>query len=172
MCFKTALVAVVAGFTLGNGAFAQSMTPEGRLVEKNITLRAPNPPAANRVGTVRVGNLFYVAGHPSQYSVKGKVGKELTLEQGQQAARQSGLNLLSTVRAALGSLDHVKRVVKVVGMVNSPEGFADTPKVVDGLSDLMVEIFGEAGKHARTAVGVQALPGNDPIEVEAIMEVD
>jgi enamine deaminase RidA (YjgF/YER057c/UK114 family) len=166
------VIGALAGFIACTGAFAQSTTPEARMKEKNITLGASSPPAANRVGTVRVGNLLFVAGHPSQFSMKGKVGKELTLEQGQQAARQSGLNLLSTVRAALGSLDHVKRVVKVVGMVNAPEGYADTPKVVDGFSNLMVEIFGEAGKHARTAVGVQALPGNDPIEVEAIMEVD
>ena len=165
------VLAVVLACT---GALAQGTTPEARMKEKKITLPTPAAPAAvaNRVGTVRIGNLLFVAGHPSQFATKGKVGKELTVEQGQQAARQSGLILLATVRAALGNLDHVKRVVKVVGFVNAPEGFSDSPRVVDGFSNLMIEIFGDAGKHARSAVGVQSLPGNDPVEVEAIMEVE
>ena len=168
------LAGLLAGFIACNYALAQGTTPEARMRERNITLPAAPPAAAagNRVGAVRIGNLLFVAGHPSQSSNKGKVGKELTVEQGQQAARQSGLILLATVRAALGSLDHVKRVVKVVGFVNAPEGFADSPRVVDGFSNLMIEIFGDAGKHARSAVGVQSLPGNDPVEVEAIMEVE
>jgi enamine deaminase RidA (YjgF/YER057c/UK114 family) len=167
-----AMGALVSLIALG-GALAQGTTPEARMKEKNITLPTAAPPAAagNRVGAVRVGNLLFVAGHPSQ-SAKGKVGKELTVEQGQQAARQSGLNLLATVRAVLGNLDHVKRVVKVVGFVNTAEGFGDSPRVVDGFSNLMIEIFGDAGKHARSAIGVQSLPGNDAVEVEAIMEVD
>jgi enamine deaminase RidA (YjgF/YER057c/UK114 family) len=173
-----ALVKMIVGtfaiFVACSGALAQGTTPEARMKEKNITLPVAGAPAAagNRVGTVRIGNLLFVAGHPSQVANKGKVGKELTIEQGQQAARQSGLNLLATVRAALGNLDHVKRVVKVVGFVNAPEGFSDSPRVVDGVSNLMIEIFGDAGKHARSAVGVQSLPGNDPVEVEAIMEVE
>jgi enamine deaminase RidA (YjgF/YER057c/UK114 family) len=114
--------------------------------------------------------MLYVAGHPSQFSTKGKVGKELTVEQGQQAARQSGLLILATVRDALGSLDRVKRVVKVIGFVNATEGFAQSPQVVDGFSNLMIEVFGQAGIHARSALGVQSLPGNDPVEVEAIFE--
>jgi enamine deaminase RidA (YjgF/YER057c/UK114 family) len=168
MIVGTFAIAVACG-----GALAQGTTPEARMKEKNITLPAAAAPAAagNRVGTVRVGNLLFVAGHPSGVSNKGKVGKEVTIEQGQQAARQSGLNLLATVRAALGNLDHVKRVVKVVGFVNAPEGFADSPRVVDGFSNLMIEIFGDAGKHARSAVGMAVLPLDTPVEVEIVVEV-
>jgi enamine deaminase RidA (YjgF/YER057c/UK114 family) len=101
------------------------------------------------------------------------VGKEVTPEEGYQAARQAGINSLARARAAIGSLDRVKRVVKVVGMVNSVEGFGDQPKVVNGVSDLLVEVFGEAvGRHARSAVGMAGLPGNSPVEVELILEVD
>ena len=159
-------------FLLFGTAFAQSATPEERLKELGISLRTPGPAPANRANAVRTGNLLFVSGHTSQWPTKGKVGKEITVEQGQQAARQTAINLLSTVQATLGSLNKVKRVVKVVGMVNAPEGFTDSPRVVDGFSNLMVEIFGEAGQSARSAVGVAALPGNDPVEVEAIMEVE
>ncbi len=158
------------------GALAQ--TPAGaeeRLKEKNITLPTPSTPQANFVGAVRVGNLLFVSGHTSgaAWTPKGKVGKDLTIEQGYQAARQAGVLLLGTVRANLGSLDRVKRVVKVLGMVNSAEDFADQPKVINGFSDLMTEIFGDAiGKHARSAVGMAGLPGNSPVEVEAILEVE
>ena len=101
------------------------------------------------------------------------MGKELSLEQGYQAARATGLNLLATTRATLGSLDRVKRIVKVLGMVNSAPGFTDQPKVINGFSDLMVEVFGEAiGKHARSAVGMAELPFNIPVEIEMILEVE
>ena len=163
---------LVAGLFFTGAAFAQDATPEARLKELGITLRVPGPPPANRANAVRTGNIVYVSGHTSQWATKGKVGKELSVEEGQKAARQSGINLLATLRANLGSLDKVKRLVKVVGMVNAPEGFADSPKVVDGFSNLMVEVFGEAGRGARSAVGVSALPGNDPVEVEAIFEVE
>jgi enamine deaminase RidA (YjgF/YER057c/UK114 family) len=156
-------------------AMAQGPGAEARLKEKNIVLPTPNPTVANYVGTVRAGNLLFVSGHTSnpQWTLKGKVGKDLTVDQGAQAARQAGLNLLSTVQATLGSLDRVKRVVKVLGMVNSAEGFGDQPKVINGFSDLLVEVFGEPiGKHARSAVGMAALPGNAPVEVEAIFEVE
>ena len=122
-----------------------------------------------------MGNLLFVSGHgagPSWYG-KGKVGKNLTLEQGYQAAREVGLNLLATTRVALGSLDKVKRVVKVLGMVNVAPGFTDTPKVINGCSDLFVEIFGEAiGKHARSAVGMAELPFGIPVEIEMVLEVE
>jgi enamine deaminase RidA (YjgF/YER057c/UK114 family) len=105
--------------------------------------------------------------------VKGKVGKDLTVEQGYEAAREVGLNLLATARHHLGSLDKVKRVVKVLGMVNCTDGFGDQPKVINGFSDLMVEVFGDTiGKHARSAVGMAALPMNIPVEIEMILEVD
>ena len=154
------------------------MGAEARLKEKNITLPAPNTPVANYVGAVRVGNLLFVSGHgplrtDGKPSVRGKVGRELSTEQGYQVARDVGLNLLATMRAALGSLDKVKRVVKVLGMVNSADGFGEQPKVINGFSDLMVEIFGEAiGKHARSAVGMAELPVGIPVEIEMIVEVE
>ena len=173
----TLLVSGLLGVVAACGsAMAQGPAgAEARLKEKNIVLPTPNPPVANYVGTVRAGNLLFVSGHTSnpQWTLKGKVGKDLTVDQGAQAARQAGLNLLSTVQATLGSLDRVKRVVKVLGMVNSPDGFGDQPKVINGFSDLLVEVFGEPiGKHARSAVGMAALPGNAPVEVEAIFEVE
>jgi len=105
--------------------------------------------------------------------MRGKVGRELSTEQGYQVAREVGLNLLATTRASLGSLDKVKRVVKVLGMVNSADGFGDQPKVINGFSDLMVEVFGEAiGKHARSAVGMAELPMGIPVEIEMVLEVE
>src|SRR3989449_4858285 len=129
---------------------------EARLKERNITLPQPATPLANYVGAVRVGNLMFVSGHgplrvDGKPSARGKVGRELTVEQGYQVAREVGLALLATIRASVGSLDRIKRVVKVLGMVNSAEGFGDQPRVVNGFSDLMVEVFGDAiGKHARS----------------------
>jgi enamine deaminase RidA (YjgF/YER057c/UK114 family) len=149
------------------------MGAETRLKELNIALPSPPAPMANYVTSVRVGNLLFLSGHgPMRTSARGKVGKDLTVEQGAQAAREVGLNLLATTRAALGSLDKVKRVVKVLGMVNSADGFGDQPKVINGFSDLMVEVFGDAGKHARSAVGMAGLPVDIPVEIEMILEVD
>jgi enamine deaminase RidA (YjgF/YER057c/UK114 family) len=147
---------------------------EDNLKQKNIVLPAPTTPVANYVPAVRVGNLLFLSGSgPDPSTPRGKVGKDLTLEQGYQAARSIGLNLLATTRATLGSLDRVKRVVKVLGMVNSAPGFTDQPKVINGFSDLMVEVFGEAiGKHARSAVGMAELPFNIPVEIEMILEVE
>jgi enamine deaminase RidA (YjgF/YER057c/UK114 family) len=118
--------------------------------------------------------LLFLAGNTSgpRWQPNGKVGN-LTVEQGYAAARQAGLIMLAKVRGALGSLDRVKRIVKVLGMVNSAEGFGDQPAVINGFSDLMVEVFGESvGKHARSAVGMGGLPGNAPVEVEMIIEVE
>ena len=157
---------------------AHAQAPDGaeaRLKAKNIELPAPSVPVANYVGFVRTGNLLFLAGSgPSrEWWGKGKVGKEMTLEEGYQAARSTGLNLLATTRQALGSLDKVKRVVKVLGMVNSAPGFTDQPKVINGFSDLMVEVFGEAiGKHARSAVGMAELPFGIPVEIEMVLEVE
>jgi enamine deaminase RidA (YjgF/YER057c/UK114 family) len=148
---------------------------EARLKQKNITLPPEAAPIANYVNAVRVGNLLFLAGNTSgpRWQPNGKVGKELTVEQGYAAARQAGLIMLAKARGALGSLDRVKRIVKVLGMVNSAEGFGDQPAVINGFSDLMVEVFGESvGKHARSAVGMAGLPGNAPVEVEMIVEVE
>lgn len=148
--------------------------PEERLKERKITLPAAPAPVANYVRAVRVGNLLFVSGTTSRdLKPFGKVGRDLTVDQGYQAARYAGLLLLANVRAELGTLDRVKRVVKVLGMVNSADGFAEQPAVINGFSDLMVEVFGESiGKHARSAVGLAGLPGNAPVEVEAILEIE
>ena len=157
-------------------ALAQSPTgPEARLKERNITLPPVHPPVANYVDSVQVGKLLFLAGNTAgaQWKLKGKVGKDITVEEGYETARQVGLIMLAKVRTALASLDRVKRVVKVLGMVNSAEGFGDQPRVMNGFSDLMVEVFGEAiGKHARSAVGMAGLPGNAAVEVEMIVEVE
>jgi enamine deaminase RidA (YjgF/YER057c/UK114 family) len=154
------------------------MGAEARLKELDLTLPAPATPMANYVGAVRTGNLLFVAGHgPIRHEgkgmVRGKLGRDLTVEEGYQVAREVGLNLLATVRAHVGSLDRVKRIVKVLGMVNSADGFGDQPKVINGFSDLMVEVFGETiGKHARSAVGMAALPVGIPVEIEMVVEVE
>ena len=172
---KSAILIVAALAMACTTTFAQGLTgAEARLREKNITLPAPPAPVGNYVESVRVGNLLYLAGHgPSpQWRGRGKVGKDVTVEQGYQAAREVGLSLLATTRAALGSLDKVRRVVKVLGMVNSAPGFGDQPKVIDGFSDLMTEVFGDAvGKGARSAVGMAELPFGIPVEIEMILEV-
>jgi enamine deaminase RidA (YjgF/YER057c/UK114 family) len=110
-----------------------------------------------------------VEGKPS---ARGKVGRDLSTEDGYKVAREVGVNLLGTARALLGSLDKVKRIVKVLGMVNSAEGFGEQPKVINGFSDLMVEVFGEQGRHARSAVGMAELPSGIPVEIEMILEVE
>jgi enamine deaminase RidA (YjgF/YER057c/UK114 family) len=157
-------------------ALAQVTTSaEARLKELNITLPSVPPPVANYVDSVRVGNLLFLAGNTAapDWKYKGKVGRDLTMQEGYDTARQVGLIMLARVRAALGSLDRVKRVVKVLGMVNSAEGFGDQPKVINGFSDLMVEVFGEAiGKHARSAVGMAGLPFNNAVEVEMVVGVE
>jgi enamine deaminase RidA (YjgF/YER057c/UK114 family) len=173
----TLLVCSALGFA-ATSSYLPAQTaagPEAQLKEKNITLPSVPPPVANYVDSVRVGNLLFLAGNTAgaDWKFKGKVGKDITVQEGYETARQVGLIMLAKVRAALGSLDRVKRIVKVLGMVNSSEGFGDQPRVVNGFSDLMVEVFGaEIGKHARSAVGMQALPSNSAVEVEMIVEVE
>jgi len=164
-----ALIATTA-IVLGQNA----MTAEARLKDRNITLPPPPHAIGHYVDAVQVGKLLFLSGNTSrEWTPKGKLGRELTAEQGYQAARHAGLLMLAKVRGTLGSLDRVKRVVKVLGMVNSADGFSDLPKVVNGYSDLMVEVFGDAiGKHARSAVGMAALPENAPVEFEMILEVE
>jgi enamine deaminase RidA (YjgF/YER057c/UK114 family) len=152
------------------------MGAEAKLTQLGITLPPPSTPVANYVTSVRVGNLLFLAGHgpirDGKATARGKLGKELSVEDGYKVAREVGLNLLASARTALGSLDRVRRVVKVLGMVASAEGFTDQPKVINGFSDLMVELFGEAGRHARSAVGMAELPLGIPVEVEMILEVE
>lgn len=152
------------------------MKAEQRLEELNIQLPdAPQPVAIYRPA-VRVGNLLFVSGHgPNRADgtqITGKVGVELTAEEAKEAARVTGLCILSTVRNSLGSLDRVVRVVKVLGMVNATPDFGEQPQVINGFSELMMEVFGDPGKGARSAVGMGSLPGNIPVEVEAIFEVE
>ena len=150
--------------------------PEARLAALGITLPAPPQPVANYVNAVRVGNLLFLAGKgpskPEGGYVAGKVGVDLTVEQGYEAARLTGIAQLAVLKAELGDLKKVKRIVKVLGMVNCNAGFANQPEVINGYSDLMVQVFGERGKHARSAVGMIALPRNIAVEVEMIVEVE
>ncbi len=149
---------------------------DARLKELGITLPASVPPAANYVPWVRTGNLVFVAGQiPVQDGRdlnSGKLGAGVSVEQGQAAARLCAINILAQVKGALeGDLDRVRRCVRLTGFVNSAPDFGDQPKVVNAASDLMVEVFGEAGRHARAAVGCAALPRNVSVEVDAIFEV-
>jgi enamine deaminase RidA (YjgF/YER057c/UK114 family) len=173
--FAAVFTATLALLALSGPVSAQAPGgAEARLKALNITLPADAAPAANFVNSVQSGNLLFLSGNTAgpAWAGKGKLGKDLTVEQGREAARQAGLIMLTKIRTALGSLNRVKRVVKVLGMVNSAEGFGDQPLVVNGFSDLMVEVFGEAGKHARSAVGMAGLPGNSPVEVEMIVEFE
>jgi len=126
---------------------------------------------ANYVNAVRTGNLLFLAGKGPAGGVTGIVGKDLTVEQAYGHARTVGLNLMAVMRDELGSLDRVKRIVKVLGMVNAVPGFPDQPKVINGCSDLFVQVFGDRGKHARSAVGMGSLPSGIPVEIECIVEV-
>lgn len=151
-------------------------TVEQKLATLGITLHTPNAPVANYVGFVRTGNLLIVSGQvcngaDGKLVAKGKLGAGVSLEQGSAAARACAINLLAQVKAALGDLDKVARVVRLGGFVNSAPDFLDGPKVLNGASDLMVEVFGDKGRHARTTVGVAALPSDAAVEVEAIFEV-
>lgn len=151
------------------------MAAEENLSRLDLRLPPPPKPVATYVPAVKCGNLVYVSGHgplrADGTQVRGQVGAELDLAQGKQAARLVGLGVLSTLRNTLGSLDRVVRLVKVLGMVNAAPGFTEHPQVINGFSDLMVEVFGDAGKGARSAVGMGSLPMNIPVEVEAIFEV-
>ena len=128
------------------------------------------------MGAVQVGNLLFISGHGPTRGGKptfpGRVGAELTKEQGYEAARLVAVNCLASAKSVIGDLDRVKRVVKVLGMVMCIEGFTETPQVVHGFSDLLVELYGENGKHARSAVGMQQLPNNIPVEIEMILEIE
>ena len=171
---KKILLMLFSICVLNNISMAQD--PEAKLKEKGIVLSAPGKPVANYVNAVRVGNLLYLAGKgptkPDGSNITGKVGKDLTIEQGYEAAKLTAINHIAVLKAELGDLKKVKRIVKVLGMVNCTEDFKDQPKVINGYSDLMVEIFGDKGKHARSAVGMYALPMNIAVEVEVIVEVE
>ena len=151
------------------------MNADAKVAELNLILPPPPKPVATYVTALLQGDLLYVSGHGPLRAdgslIKGKVGADLDIEAGRAAARQTGLAILSTVRDRLTSLDNVVRLVKVLGMVNSTSDFTEHPKVINGFSDLMVDVFGDAGKAARSAVGMGSLPGNIAVEIEAIFHV-
>ena len=152
------------------------MKTEARLKQLGISLALPVQPVANYVNAVRTGNLLFLAGKGPRMGDNGrrpigKVGRDYTAEEAYGHARGVGLDLLAVMRSELGSLDRVKRVVKLLGMVNATPEFSDHPKVINGCSDLFVEVFGERGKHARSAVGMGSLPMGIPVEIECIVEV-
>lgn len=147
-----------------------------RLAELKIELPDPATPIANYIPAVRSGNLLFLSGQICQWNGErrfvGKLGAEISLEEGKEAARLCGLNLLAQAKRALGGdLDRVLRVVRLAGFVNAVPGFGDQPRVINGASDLMVDIFGEAGRHSRSAIGVGSLPGGVAVEIEAVLEV-
>ena len=152
-----------------------AQTPEAKIAQLQLQLPPVSKPVANYVNVVKVGKLLYLSGKGPTTAdgkdITGKVGKDLSLEQGYDAARSVALNHVAVLKDLLGDLSKVKRIVKVLGMVNCTENFTDQPKVINGYSDTMVAIFGDKGKHARSAVGMYALPNNIAVEVEVIVEI-
>jgi enamine deaminase RidA (YjgF/YER057c/UK114 family) len=152
------------------------MNAESKLKEMGLELPAPGKPVANYVSAVRTGNLVFLSGHGPYREdgtmITGKVGADITLEEGYEAAKRVALVLLSSLKREIGDLEKVKRVVKLLGMVNCTPDFGDQPKVINGASDLFVEIFGDRGKHARSAVGMGSLPMGISVEIEMIVEVE
>jgi len=151
------------------------MSAETRIAELNLQLPEAPKPGGVYTPTVQVGNTVYVSGHgpllPDGTKITGKVGDELSEEQGKNAARQVGLTILAALKAQLGSLDRIERFIKVLGMVNAAHDFGRHPQVINGFSELMVEVFGESGRCARSAVGMGSLPENISVEVEAIVQL-
>lgn len=147
---------------------------EARLVELGIVLPPVSRPAGNYLGCKRLGDVLYVGGHGpvgANEIIRGKVGADVSLERAQDAARLTALSMLATVEAELGSLDRIKQIVKVFGMVNCAPGFNRTPEVMNGCSDVLVAIFGDAGRHTRSAVGMAELPFDIAVEIEMVVEL-
>jgi enamine deaminase RidA (YjgF/YER057c/UK114 family) len=170
---KLAVACVVVGTMPVTTALAQrGDDPEARLKTLGLTLPEPAVPVANYVRAVRTGNLVFLAGHGEcSAALTGKVGADVTLDKAYESARRVGLCLLSSLKKEIGDLAKVRRVVKVLGMVNAAPDFTDHPKVINGCSDLMVAIFGDRGRHARAAVGMGSLPSGISVEIEMIVEV-
>ncbi|MFE4430538.1 RidA family protein [Peribacillus butanolivorans] len=150
---------------------SQTVTPEEKLEELGLVLPIPRQSAGNYVSCVRTGNLIFTAGQGTD-EYRGKLGKDVTVEVGYDAAKQCMMNLLAVVKQEIGELSKVKRIVKILGFVNSTPDFTNQPKVMNGASDLLVEVFGENGKHGRSAVGMAQLPHNNAVEVEMILEIE
>ena len=156
-------------------AVSKKVDAEAKLKELGITLPQPPKPVANYVNAVRTGNLIFLAGKGPKRAdgseITGKLGSEISIEEGYEAARLTAINQLSVLKAELGDLNKVKRIVKVLGMVNSDPSFVEQPKLVNGFSDMMVAVFGDRGRHARAAVGMASLPRGQAVEIEMIVEV-
>jgi enamine deaminase RidA (YjgF/YER057c/UK114 family) len=170
------LLSFIALLSVCACASAQKVDFDKKIKDMGLVLLEPAKPVANYVKAVRTGNLLFLAGHgPNKADgtyTTGKVGKDLTIEQGYEAAKQTALSLLSTLKMELGDLNKVKRIVKVTAWVNCPDTFYDQPKVINGCSDLLVAVFGEKGKHARAALGTNSLPMNTSVEIEMVVEVE
>lgn len=166
---------ILVMLTAAHPANQPSPSPEAQLKKLGIELPPAPKPIASYVPAVRTGNLVFLAGQGplagGKPTITGKVGAEVSEEQANKAARATALVLLAALRAEIGSLDRVVRIVKVVGFVNSAPGYTRQPWVMNGASDVLVEIFGEAGRHARSSVGVSELPLNIPVEIEMIVEI-
>lgn len=167
------LISFLVLVLLSQSCFAQS--PAENLQKMGIVLPKPTSPIANYVKYVQTGNLLFLSGHgPSKADgtyLVGKLGTDLTIAQGAEAAKLTGINLLATLQAAVGDLNKVKRIVKVLGFVNANNDFTDQPKVMNGFSDLMVAVFGDKGRHARSAIGTNSLPNNMAVEIEMVVEL-
>jgi len=180
MHFKsTSLAAMLLLFlTIGFQSIAQTGRPdvEKKLTALGVTIPKKNPSKGNILSAVRVGNLVYLSGHgpdkPGGGQILGKVGDNLSVEQGKEAAKLCGVALLAALKNEIGDLNKVKRVVKVLGLVNSTPTLTQQPQVINGFTDFMVEVFGESGKHARSAIGVASLPSGIAVEIEMIVEVE
>lgn len=148
---------------------------EAKLKSMGHDIPPLTPPVGNYVGTVRTGNLVFVSGHgpwrDGAWQYIGKLGRDMDVETARESARLVALNLLASLKAEIGSLDNVKRVVRLFGMVNSAPDFGEQPKVIDGASDLLVELFGESGRHSRSAIGMGALPFGISVEIEMVVEL-
>ena len=159
-----------------SASMSEALSPEAKLEALGIVLPAAPSPVANYVNGVQTGNLIFLAGKGPKRAdgseVSGKLGKDLNIEQGYEAARLTAINQMAVLKAMLGDLSRVKRVVKVLGMVNSDPDFIEQPAVINGFSDLIVEVFGERGRHARAAVGMASLPRGQTVEIEMIVEVE
>lgn len=173
---STALFLTVASILTGCATQPSRPDPVARLADLGVALPAVSAPVANYVNAVRTGNLVWLAGKGPKRedgsNMTGKVGRDLTVEEGHAAARLTGINQLAALEDAIGDLRRVRRVVKVVGFVNCDPTFTDHSRVINGFSDLMVEVFGEAGRHARSSVGAPSLPGNVAVEIELVVEID
>jgi enamine deaminase RidA (YjgF/YER057c/UK114 family) len=151
---------------------AQAVDFDRKLKDLGIELPSASPPAANYVKAVRVGDVLYLSGHAAVSGFRGKLGKDMTTEQGYQAARSTAISALATLQQELGDLNKVKRIVKVMGMVNSTPDYTEQHLVVNGFSDLIVAVLGDKGKHARSAVGMGSLPFNFAVEIDLVVEVE